>query len=325
MKFLITGGTGLIGRKLISHLLKMVINTKDSNVVDQANQQVTSQIGIKNTVQITVLTRDPIRAAKLLGEHINFITELSLHNVNKQDVIINLAGEAIADKRWSTSQKNKICESRWDITEQLVELIKLAENPPKLFVSGSAIGYYGRQHNQAINESFTDFHDEFSHQLCKRWEQIAQTAESADTRVVLLRTGIVLDKKSGALAKMLPAFKFGGGGKIASGDQVMSWIHIDDMVRGIVHVIDRNELKGAINMTAPNPVTNQEFSLALSKTLSRPCILNMPAVVVKLLFGEMSDLLIYGQRVVPVKLVESDFIFTQPTVEAALENLIKVA
>ncbi|GAA0813681.1 TIGR01777 family oxidoreductase [Colwellia asteriadis] len=298
MKFLITGGTGLIGRELIRHL------SKDDDV------------------QITVLSRNPVRAAQLLGEHIKLITKLGIDAVEQQNVVINLAGEPIADKRWSNGQKKEICQSRWQITQQLVDLIKRAKTPPALFLSGSAIGFYGRQGSQEVDEDFTDCHHEFSHQLCKCWEQIALGAKSNYTRVALLRTGIVLARNAGALAKMLPAFRLGLGGKIASGEQIMSWIHVDDMVRAITHIIDHSELQGAINMTAPNPVSNLDFSQTIANALSKPCFLPMPSIMVKLLFGEMSDLLIYGQNVVPNKLKHSGFSFTQPTLDGALANIL---
>ena len=298
MNYLITGGTGLIGKAFIDSLPK-------------------------NTSQVTVLSRNKKNAKELLGSEINCIDKLSIIDIENSDVILNLAGEAIADKRWSDTQKDKICQSRWGITQNLVDLINQAENPPSVFISGSAIGIYGRQNKQPINESFEDFHHEFTHHVCSEWENIALAAVTSKTRVAILRTGIVLAKKSGALGKMIPPFKLGLGGKIGDGEQMMSWIHIEDMVAGISHIEKNETLHGAINLTAPNPVTNYQFTHALASTLSRPCFLSTPAWLLKILLGEMSDLLLFGQNVVPDKLTNSGFAFKYSKVEEALTNLIK--
>ncbi len=299
MNFLITGATGLIGKKLTKALLKQT----DSN--------------------ITVLTRNRAKATSLFKEKVAVIDKLSLTIIEQQDVIINLAGEPIADKRWSPSQKKKICQSRWQITQDLLGFINQAKKPPKVFISGSAIGIYGRQNQQIIDEGFVDYHQEFSHTICQQWEAIALKAQSPATRVALLRTGIVLSTQGGALAKMLLPFKLGLGGKMASGEQRMSWVHIDDMVAAIIYIINNQQLIGAINITAPEPVSNQVFSSILAKTLSRPCIFSTPTFMLKLLFGEMADLLIYGQNVVPKKLRDSGFRFEYEKLSKALESLIK--
>ena len=298
MNYLITGGTGLIGKAFIESLPK-------------------------NTSQITVLSRNKINAKKLLGSEINCIDKLSIIDIENSDVILNLAGEAIADKRWSDTQKDKICQSRWGITQNLVDLINQAENPPSVFISGSAIGIYGRQNKQPINENFEDFHHEFTHHVCSEWENIALAAVTSKTRVAILRTGIVLAKKNGALGKMIPPFKLGLGGKIGDGEQMMSWIHLEDMVAGISHIEKDETLQGAINLTAPNPVNNYQFTNALASTLNRPCFLSTPAWLLKTLLGEMSDLLLFGQNVVPDKLTNSGFSFKYSKVEEALTNLIK--
>jgi uncharacterized protein (TIGR01777 family) len=297
MNYLITGGTGLIGKAFIDSLPK-------------------------KSSQITVLTRNKINAKKLLGSEINCVDELSIIDIENSDVILNLVGEAIADKRWSDSQKDKICQSRWRVTQHLVDLINQAENPPSVFISGSAIGIYGRQNNQPINESFEDFHHEFTHHVCSEWENIALAAVTNQTRVAILRTGIVLAKQSGALGKMIPPFKLGLGGKIGDGKQMMSWIHLEDMVAGISHIEKNETLHGAINLTAPNPVNNYHFTHALASTLNRPCLLSTPAWLLKILLGEMSDLLLFGQNVVPDKLTDSGFSFKYSKVEEALTNLI---
>lgn len=204
------------------------------------------------------------------------ISRLTLESIENADIVINLAGEPIADKRWSQKQKDIICQSRWSTTQTLTELIKQAINKPKLFISGSAIGIYGRQGITAIDEQFTAYNKEFTNTICENWELITSKSSSKWTRVALLRTGIVLSKNHGVLSKMLPLFKFGLGGKIGSGRQVMSWIHIEDMVNAIIYIVENENLSGPINITAENAVTNAEFSTKLSKTLKRPCLFTSP-------------------------------------------------
>lgn len=296
MNYLITGGTGIIGSALIARLPK------------------------ENT-QITVLSRRKEKAENLLGRHINVIEKLSINDVEAADVIVNLAGEAIADKRWSVNQKDKICQSRWGITQQLVDLITSAKNPPRVFISGSAIGIYGRQQNHPIDESYEQFNPEFTHHVCATWENIALTALSAKTRVAILRTGIVLTKKGGALAKMIPPFKLGLGGKISHGEQMMSWIHIDDMIDAILHIQESELIDGVINLTAPQALSNKDFSQALAAQLKRPCLFTTPSWLLKAIFGEMADLLLFGQHVVPKKLVDSGFSFTHSNINQALMDL----
>jgi len=298
MNYLITGGTGLVGKALVEVLYKSGAN-------------------------ITVLTRNVDKAAESLNLPITFLKKLSLADIENNDIIINLAGESIADKRWSATQKEKICHSRWDITQQLASLILVADKPPSIFISGSAIGLYGRQNTQAITEDFTQHHPEFTHTVCSRWESIALSAQSNKTRVALLRTGIVLAPNGGALAKMLPPFKLGLGGKIGDGKQMMSWIHIKDMVSAIIHIQNTPSLTGAINLTAEHAVNNAVFSHTLAKVLRRPSLLTTPAMMIKLLFGEMSDLLLFGQNVVPNKLTESGFLFKYNELPLALADIVK--
>ncbi|MBA6328199.1 TIGR01777 family protein [Colwellia sp. MB02u-6] len=295
MNILITGGSGLIGRALIQHL---------------------------SAERIIVLTRNPTKTANILPDNIEFISTLDEIDFNELDVIINLAGEAIVDKRWSNAQKNTICQSRWKITQNLVEKIQTATNPPHSLISGSAIGFYGRQGALAIDESYQEIHDEFSHKVCQKWEAIAQTAESDKTRVCIIRTGIVLAENGGALQKMLPPFKFGLGGPIASGEQFMSWIHIDDMVAVLLAAVYQTSLTGIINATAPMPVSNQEFSETLSAVLNRPCLFRVPAFLLRALMGESADLVLYGQNVLPRKLLNNNFKFQYPSLEVALKQLL---
>lgn len=289
---LITGGTGLIGRHLIQKLQKQY--------------------------NVTVISRDPSRAKRLLGKSIVVLHNEELRSVDDYDAIINLAGEPIADKRWTDNQKEIICNSRWDITTRLVDLINNSTNKPEVFISGSAVGVYGRQGDTPINEDFTDYHTEFSSKVCNKWEEIALGAR---TRVCIARTGIVLEEDGGALAKMVMPFRFGLGGPIGDGKQFMSWIHIEDMVRALVYLLENTKCIGPYNLTSPNPNTNAFFSIKLAKRLDRPCIFRMPKVIMKTLMGESSDLVLYGQKVLPERLVSAGFSFTYPTLDKALSAL----
>jgi uncharacterized protein (TIGR01777 family) len=289
---LISGGTGLIGRHLIEKLQKQYT--------------------------VTVLSRDPARAKRLLGKSIKAVDHDALHSVDDYDAIINLAGEPIADKRWTDTQKDIICHSRWDITTRLVDLINNSTNKPEVFISGSAVGVYGRQGDTPLNEDFTDYNEEFSSKVCQKWEEIARGAR---TRVCIVRTGIVLEEDGGALAKMVMPFRFGLGGPIGDGKQFMSWIHIEDMVRALVYLLENTKCIGPYNLTSPNPNTNAFFSIKLAKRLDRPCIFRMPKVIMKTLMGESSDLILYGQKVLPERLVSAGFNFTYPSLEKALSAL----
>ncbi|GAA0852923.1 TIGR01777 family oxidoreductase [Aliiglaciecola litoralis] len=294
---LITGGTGLIGRALIDKLTGP-------------------------DYKITVLTRHPKAAKSSLPASTKLITSLQeLSNLNDVDAVINLAGEPIVNKRWSTAQKHKIEQSRFATTESLVNLINKSNPPPSVFISGSAIGYYGRQDEHPIDESFDSPHPEYSHTLCKTWENIAFQAQSERTRVCLLRTGIVLSGQGGALSKMVLPFKLGLGGPIGDGKHIMSWIHIDDMVDGILFLLRQKKCQGVYNFTAPNAVSNRVFSKALASAVNRPCVLFTPKLVLTLAMGEMADLLIYGQNVVPRRLLEDGFTFIYTDIDEAFNSL----
>lgn len=298
MKILITGGTGLIGSAFINKF--------------------------QHKYHFDVLTRQPVDLGCYFDnqDNISWLSEIKeLTDLNKYDAVINLAGEPIVNKRWTLEQKRAICQSRWKLTSTLSKLINDSSSPPHTFISGSAIGYYGRQGSEEIDETFNDFYPEFSHKICKVWEEKASLAQHK-TRLCIMRTGIVLDKHQGALKKMVPAYKFGLGGRLSHGNQYMSWIHIEDVVSAIDFLLTQKACKGHYNFTAPTPVTNKEFSKTLAATLRRPNIATMPAFVLRLLFGEMSDLLLFGQRVVPTNLLAQDFKFTYPELKMALTHLL---
>jgi len=298
MNILVTGGTGFIGKALLPHF---------------------------NHDHVTVLSRNPTMAYQRLGHHIKVITSLDeLDNLNNFDVVINLAGEPIINKRWSEKQKQIICESRCVITDALVKKIKASDKPPHTFISGSAVGIYGNQNSEPFDESLEVSNNDFAHLVCKKWEDAALAAQSEQTRVCLLRTGIVLAKHGGALAKMLPAYQLGLGGPIGNGKQYFPWIHLQDMVKGILFLIKHPEARGAFNFTAPKPVTNKEFSKTLATTLRRPHILYTPAWLLKLVLGESATLLLDSQRALPAKLQDQGFHFCYPELEHALrETLIE--
>ncbi|CAH9051932.1 Epimerase family protein [Pseudoalteromonas holothuriae] len=297
MNILVTGATGLIG----DHLCRFLYNKH----------------------QVSILTRNVPKAQQQFRNRVNCLNSLDKIDFNQIDVVINLAGEPIAEKRWTDNQKQLIRQSRFNITQAIVEKIDKAQTPPHTFISGSAIGYYGRQNNDVtIDEKHDKPYDEFSHRLCKQWEDLAMSAHSPSTRVCILRTGIVLSQHGGALKKMLLPFKLGLGGKLANGKQMMSWIHIDDMVHIILFLLKHNEINGVFNATAPTPVSNDNFTQALGIALRRPTFLPMPEKALKLLFGEMSELLIYGQAVIPKRLQQSGYRFRFSSISEAFSNLL---
>ncbi|MCO4205061.1 TIGR01777 family oxidoreductase [Aeromonas taiwanensis] len=298
MKILITGGTGFIGRRLVAHL--------------------------KVAHEVVVLTRQGSAAYELLGHDITLLDSLDrLDHLNDVDIVINLAGEPIAAGRWSDARKQLLCNSRWLLTEQLVDLVKLSSTPPKLLLNASAIGWYGRQDDTPLDEQCQTPHDEFTHRLCQQWEQLALQARSPQTRVCILRIGLVLGMEGGALPRMLPPYRLGLGGPMGSGSQVMSWIHVQDLVRAMLFLIEHGESDGIFNGTAPQPVSNRQFSQALAATLHRPHLFFVPAPLLRLLMGEAADLLLTGQRVLPVRLQQAGFHFTYPALPEALADLLR--
>ena len=295
MKIFITGISGLIGR----HLAKTFRQSGHT---------------------VSGLTRNTERASKVLPASVSLVDRLDDAQDYMPDVVINLAGAPIADKRWSNSRKRELKSSRIKLTDELVDWMRQMKQHPDVFISGSAVGDYGRQGDKDITET-SEPHPEFTHELCQEWEQAALKADDI-CRVCLLRTGLVVAPKGGFLDKMKLPFSLGLGGRIGSGQQYMSWIHLDDMVSGIEHLIQDSTLSGAFNMTAPNPVTNQHFSQALASSLNRPAIFPAPGFALKLLLGEMSDLLLTGQKVLPQRLTQSGFQFQFPNVEAALVQVM---
>jgi len=297
MNLLITGGTGFIGSALCTRLL----DEKHSIVVLSRHPE---KVNL------------PIKSVSSLGH----LTDNDIF-----DVVINLAGEPIADKRWSDQQKNRIYSSRIVTTETLMTYLKKSKNKPKVLISGSAIGYYGIDGMDDIVDENSGYDESFSSELCQKWETAALKAEPLGIRTCLLRTGIVLGKNGGALSKMLLPFKLGLGGKIGHGNQWMPWIHLDDLVGIIMYCINDNNLKGPVNGTSPNPVINQVFTKSLGMVLKRPTIFPMPKVVIKLLMGQMGkELLLVGKRILPQKILNAGYDFKYKTLDEALKDIVEI-
>lgn len=297
--YLISGATGFIGTAVIQQLAQ-------------------------NNHQIIALTRDMNKAQKHFAN--SDITNDSLRCIESLDQldqgqvidgVINLAGEPIANKRWTAEQKQELSNSRLQITEALVNYCQQLKDKPKVWVNASAIGYYGNHENQVFDEQ-SEPQSGFTHELCKSWEQKAAQAQELGIRTCILRLGVVLGD-GGALKKMLPPFKAFIGGPIGNGQQWMSWIHIKDVVNIICLMLNHDSESGIYNATAPKPVTNNEFSKTLGQVLHRPAIIRLPSFVMRLLFGEMGEsLLVEGQKVIPKRLLDNGFEFKYDNLKHAL-------
>jgi len=239
------------------------------------------------------------------------------------DAVINLAGASIGGGRWTAKRKALLRSSRVDLTEHLVAALAQLKSPPKVFVSASAIGYYGDRGEESLTEASPSGQD-FLSQICRDWEAAAIKAEQSGIRTVITRFGIILSKKGGALPPMLTPFKLGAGGHIGSGKQWMSWIALDDAASAIRVAIANPAMRGPINLVAPNPARNAEFTQVLARVLHRPAILPAPAFTLRLILGEMADaLLLSSQRVVPEKLTQQKFKFQYANLESALRRALQ--
>ena len=298
-RLLITGGSGFIGSQLVPVL-------------------------VAQGFDVTVLTRNPDRTALHFNNTITAVKQLDAVNETVVfDIVINLAGQGITDKRWTRRVKKQLRESRLLTTQKLIVYLQSVEHKPEFLISGSAIGYYGDQGDKFVDEK-TSGDNSFSSKLCRDWEREAQAAEALGIRTCYLRTGIVLGKKGGALSKMLPAFKLGFGGVMGDGRQWMSWIHIDDLIGIILFVINHKTISGAVNSTAPKPVTNKDFTSILAQILKRPALLPMPDFVLRLMLGEMAEeLLLSGQRVMPEKMLGAGYDFQYAELRDALFDVVR--
>ena len=299
MRVVVTGGTGFLGSALV-------------RACAAAGDEVTvlSRQAGRDTAGARVAAWDPA------GDPASWASVL-----DAVDVVVNLAGASIASRRWSNARKVAIWDSRIVATRALAKASALVGTSPRRVVSGSAVGYYGSRGDEVLDESGAPG-DDFLGRLCVAWERAAEAMRSPATSVACVRTGLVLDAESGALPRMALPFKLGAGGRVGDGSQYMSWIHRDDWVALVRWVMTQPEVTGAYNATAPEPVTNAQFTETLAGTLHRPALLPAPAAALRLVLGEMADaLLLASQRAVPARATAEGFAFTYPTLYAALQDL----
>ena len=311
MKVIIAGGTGFLGRALSDALLQdgheVVILTRSIPAGVVVHEPGTGLPGLTNAGW----TPDGTAG---LGQWAKVVDEV--------DAVVNLTGESIAARRWSDAQKARIRDSRLLGTRSIASAIQAATTPPRVLINASAIGFYGNRGDEELTEQSAAGSD-FLAETCKAWEAEAHQAESSGCRVVIVRGGLALERHGGALVKMLPPFRFFVGGSLGSGRQYMSWIHRADWVDLIRWAIDTDTVAGALNATAPAPVTNAVFSKALGHAMSRPSFLPAPGFAIRLALGEMGDaLLLGGQRVMPAKAQELGFHFRFTTIDHALISIL---
>jgi uncharacterized protein (TIGR01777 family) len=294
---LVTGATGFVGSRLVAGLV-----TAGHDVI--------------------ALVRSRAKA-EALPAPIRLITSLDQLPADARiDAVVNLAGEPIGDGLWTEEKRRRIISSRVDMTRGVIKLIERLERKPAVLVSGSAIGWYGLWQDQVLTESAKS-HGCFSHEICEAWEQAAHPATEHGVRLVHLRIGLVLGTDGGFVTRMLTPFEFGLGGPLGSGRQWMSWIERDDLVRLIAHVIARPEISGAVNATAPIPVTNLKFTEELGRRLHRPAIFRVPAALLRRVGGDFAnELLLGGQRVLPNKAMMNGFVFRHETLRSAFEAIL---
>lgn len=302
MKIAIAGGTGFVGKALTDYLAN-----KGHTIYILTRRPKIQPNHIKNTHYIGWLTPDSIPDGEL----------------PTIDAFVNLAGESINNGRWTAVQKQRIVDSRIHSTRELMNVIKKMKQLPKVLINASAIGFYGH----SFTETFTEKNDEpgtdFLAETTMRWEQEALQAEKLGVRTVLTRFGIILDQDNGALPKMLLPYKLLIGGKVGSGKQWLSWIHIKDVVKMIEFAMDNVNIAGPLNMTAPDPKKMDEFGKTIGAVLQRPHWIPVPSFTLKLLLGEMSSLVLDGQRVLPEKALHNGYIFEFPNLDNALKDLLK--
>ena len=299
MNVTITGATGLIGSKLVQAL---AARGDSVTVLSRNAQKAQAALGVE------AVAWDPAAGPAPAGA------------LSGRDAVVHLAGENVA-QRWTDASKRAILESREIGTRNLVAGLAAAEPKPATLVSSSAVGIYGKHGDERVPES-SPVGSDFLADVCVRWEREADKAAEVGLRVVKIRTGVVLDASGGALAKMLPPLKAGVGGPVAGGGQFMPWIHVDDIVGLYLRALDDTTWSGAYNGTAPEPVTNKAFTKALGKVLRRPTVFPVPGAAIKLLYGDMAEIVTEGQRAVPERALASGFAFAHPALEPALADAL---
>lgn len=295
MRILVSGATGLVGAALTQRLAA------------DGHEALPLQRGVPGDGRITW---DPA-SGRIDGEKLNGF-----------DAVVHLAGESIAGGRWTEAKRNRIRDSRVEGTRLLASTLATLSAPPKIFVSASAIGYYGNRPGSTLNEDDAGGRG-FLADVCCQWEQAVQPAIEASIRTALMRFGVILSRRGGALEKMLPPFRMGLGGVIGSGKQVWSWIDLDDAVGALLHTLSQSSLTGPVNTVAPEPVTNHAFTKALGRVVRRPTLFSMPAFVARVVMGPMVDeLLLAHQDVQPSRLLASGYQFQYPDIEASLRHAV---
>jgi uncharacterized protein (TIGR01777 family) len=290
MDVTITGATGLIGRRLVQAL-------------------------VARGDRVIAVSRDPERASAALG-----VDATSWDDPRLGEAVINLAGENLA-QRWTEDARRRIRESRVEGTRRLAQAIARADRPPRVLVSSSAVGYYGDRGDERLTEDAPPG-DDFLGRLCVEWEGEAHAAARPGVRVVTVRTGPVLDRRGGALSKMLPFFRLGIGGPVAGGRQYMAWIHAEDVAGIYLRALDDDAWTGAVNATAPEPATNRDFSHALGRALRRPAFAPVPGLAVRLLYGQMAEIVTKSHRVIPARPLALGYEFRHSELEPALRSAL---
>jgi uncharacterized protein len=299
----IFGGTGFLGRKIISELR----GNFNITVATRNIQGAKSGLEDYNDVKTAEYSSSPDSIAK--------INELA-------DIVINLSGASIAGRRWNDKYKHELYASRIDTTRLIVSSFTKLSNKPRCFISASATGIYGNRFDEVLTENSRTGNDFFA-KMCTDWENEALKAKVLGIRTVCIRTGIVLDRNEGAFARMALPFKFFVGGPLANGKQYMPWIHTEDIVRIFSEAVKNDSLTDIINGTSPNPITNYEFSKTLGKILMRPSVFSVPEFALNIVIGELARFIIASQRVYPEKLTATDFTFRFPDLESAIRNILK--
>lgn len=302
MRIIITGGTGLIGKALAASLYR------DNHEVILLSRSAQRPKGL--AAGISVVQWDG-RSAAGWGEMVNGDT-----------AIVNLAGTNIAEGRWSEARKREIISSRVDAGKAVVQAVQQAATKPKVVIQSSAVGYYGPCGNETVTEAGPSGSD-FLAEVCRQWEASTAAVEALGVRRVVIRTGVVLSPKGGALPRMTLPFRFFAGGKLGSGRQYFPWIHLDDEIGAIRFLLEQPTAAGVFNLAAPQPVTNAEFTQAIGKAMGRPALFPVPAFALRTLFGEMSTVLLDGQRAVPQRLQQLGYRFRFADPVAALKDLLR--
>ena len=302
MKIAIAGGSGFVGTALIDELLK-------------------------ENHELYILTRHPDQHKK--REHIHYVGWMSAgsspeRQLEDLDVFINLAGESLNSGRWSQERKRRIVESRVEASKEMNRILSKLPKKVSCLINASAVGYYGISEQETFTESSDSIGDDFLARTVKLWEKEAMKSSSYSERVVLTRFGVILGKKEGALPMMTLPYKLFGGGKIGKGSQWLSWIHIQDVARAIAFCMKNQHVQGPVNFTAPNPVQMDTFGKTIGAVMHRPHWFPVPPFLLKAALGEMSVLVLEGQKVLPDKLIQEEFSFSFPTLKMALEDILHV-